>query len=150
MLSTTNFSRATTRLAVIFPLALLATACSDDAEFQGSDAGASGSAGAGQSGSAGASGSGGTGSGGTGNGNGGVSGNAGSGTADTTAPRVVSTSPDDDATGESINAVLSVTFSEAMDALTLTNATFTVEQDGVEVTGVVSYSNARGALPTGG
>lgn len=144
MLSTTHFSRSTTRLAVIFPLVLLATACSDDDEVQGFDpAGASGSGNAGRSGSAGASGSGGAGNG--GNGNGGASGNAGSSAADTTAPSVVSTFPDDDATGESINAVLSVTFSEAMDPLTLTNATFTVEQDGLAVTGVVSYSN-RAAL----
>lgn len=134
-----NFSRSTTRLAVIFPLVLLATACSSDETELLSAAGTSGAG----SGSPGASGNGGNGNGGApngGNGNGGVGGDAGV-VVDTTAPRVVNTNPDDDATGESVNTVLSVTFSEAMDAQTLTNATFTVEQGSVQVPGVVSYSN---------
>jgi len=56
---------------------------------------------------------------------------------DTTPPTVVSTSPAADATGVAIDTTVSVTFSEAMSASTITTSSFTL--DGVS--GSVSYNS---------
>jgi len=56
--------------------------------------------------------------------------------ADTTPPRVVSTSP---VVAVAVNSNISATFSEAMDPLTITTSTFTVKQGTTSVSGAVSY-----------
>ena len=58
-------------------------------------------------------------------------------TVDTTPPTVVSTSPTADATGVAVSTAVSVTFSEAMDAATITTGSFTL--DGVS--GSVTYES---------
>jgi hypothetical protein len=60
-------------------------------------------------------------------------------TPDTTAPTVSSTIPAAGATNVTINSHLSATFSEAMDPLTISTATFTLHQGITPVTGTVSY-----------
>ena len=59
---------------------------------------------------------------------------------DTTAPTVISTIPADIAIGVTINSAMSATFSEAMDPLTITTATFTLMQGVTPVLGVVTYA----------
>jgi len=59
--------------------------------------------------------------------------------ADTTAPTVSSTVPANAATGAAINANIAATFSEAMDAATITTATFTLKQGTTVVSGTVTY-----------
>ncbi|MBN1661967.1 MAG: Ig-like domain-containing protein [Deltaproteobacteria bacterium] len=61
-------------------------------------------------------------------------------TADTTAPTVTSTDPVDTAAGVIVSKNVKATFSEAMDPLTITKATFTLDQGGVAVAGAVSYA----------
>ena len=56
---------------------------------------------------------------------------------DTTPPTVSSTNPANAATGIAVNSAINATFSEAMDILTITTATFTVNNG---VTGTVAYS----------
>jgi Ice-binding-like/Bacterial Ig-like domain len=59
---------------------------------------------------------------------------------DTTAPEVVSTIPVNAATGVPLNQAVSATFSEAMDPLTITTATFQlIEQGGSPIAGTVAY-----------
>ena len=58
---------------------------------------------------------------------------------DTTAPTVSFTVPAIGATGVATNQKIAVTFSEAMDPLTITTATFTLKQGTTAVTGTVSY-----------
>lgn len=60
---------------------------------------------------------------------------------DTTPPIVASTSPTDGGTNVAISAVVTATFSEAMDATTITGITFTVKttSGGVPVAGTVTY-----------
>ena len=59
---------------------------------------------------------------------------------DTTAPEVVSTMPVSAATGVALNQAVSATFSEAMDPLTITTATFQlIEQGGSPIAGTVAY-----------
>ncbi|RJO66050.1 MAG: DUF3494 domain-containing protein [Myxococcales bacterium] len=59
--------------------------------------------------------------------------------ADRTAPTVSSTTPVNSATGVAFNASISATFSEAMDPLTITPATFTLLDGTTPVSGAVSY-----------
>jgi hypothetical protein len=59
---------------------------------------------------------------------------------DTTPPTVISTVPANGATGVSTNTKISATFSEAMDPLTITTATFTLKQGVMSITGIVTYS----------
>ena len=59
-------------------------------------------------------------------------------TADTTAPTVSSTIPANAATGIAVNANTTATFSEAMDPLTITTATFTLKQGATVVSGAVT------------
>jgi len=59
---------------------------------------------------------------------------------DTTAPTVISTSPDSDATDVAINTAITATFSEDMDSSTLSTATFFVNDGSSNIAGTVSYS----------
>jgi len=60
---------------------------------------------------------------------------------DTTPPTVSSTSPAADATGVAMDAVVSVTFDEAMDESTITPSSFTLVTGGIPVSGSVSYDS---------
>ena len=60
--------------------------------------------------------------------------------ADTTAPRVSSTSPLNDATDVAFNTLVSATFSEPMDPLTISTASFTLMDGTTSVPGAVSYT----------
>ena len=61
---------------------------------------------------------------------------------DTTSPTVLSTNPANGAVGVCMNKTISARFSEAMDPLTLTTATFTLAvSGGAAVVGVVAYDN---------
>ncbi|HEX7342719.1 MAG TPA: Ig-like domain-containing protein, partial [bacterium] len=60
-------------------------------------------------------------------------------TPDITPPTVVSTVPVNDATGVSVNGNITATFSEALDPLTITTATMTLQQGITSVSGTVSY-----------
>lgn len=62
--------------------------------------------------------------------------------ADTTKPRVIGTVNDDGATNVAINTRVGATFSEALDPVSLSNATFTLKQTlgGAAVAGTTSYS----------
>ena len=55
-------------------------------------------------------------------------------------PTVVSTDPANNAIGVFLNQVVSATFSEPMDPLTITQATFTIKQGTTSVAGIISYS----------
>ncbi len=59
---------------------------------------------------------------------------------DTTAPTVTATVPLNNAGAVAINTKITATFSEAMDPLTITTATFTLKQGAVDVAGTVTYS----------
>lgn len=61
-------------------------------------------------------------------------------TTDTTPPTVSSTSPADNATGVAINGSITATFSETMDASTISTTTFTLKQGTTPVSGTVTYS----------
>ncbi len=61
---------------------------------------------------------------------------------DTTSPTVSSIEPVNDATGVTVNSSISVTFSEAMDASTITTSTFTLKQGETAVFGIVTFSGA--------
>ena len=71
-------------------------------------------------------------------------------TADNTAPSVIRTYPVDNATNVAINSAVTATFSEAMDPLTTTTATFTVTDNvGAPVVGTVVYlDNVATFTPT--
>lgn len=59
---------------------------------------------------------------------------------DAIAPTIVSNDPLNDATDVSRNKVVSILFSETMDASTISSSTFTVKQGTTAVAGVVAYS----------
>jgi hypothetical protein len=59
---------------------------------------------------------------------------------DITKPAVGSSDPLSSATGVARNKVVGITFSEAMDPLTITSLTFTLKQGNTAVAGAVSYS----------
>jgi hypothetical protein len=61
-------------------------------------------------------------------------------TADNTPPTVILTDPVNFATGVAQNKTIKATFSEAIDASTVTTATFTVMQNSVFISGTVSFS----------
>lgn len=61
-------------------------------------------------------------------------------TGSTIAPKIVSTDPVDDATGVVLNKTVTAVFSMPMDPLTITTATFTINQGINPVAGIVSYS----------
>jgi len=58
---------------------------------------------------------------------------------DTTAPTVIATNPVSNAMGTMLNASVTATFSEAMDAATIDGMTFTLFDNGTPVPGVVSF-----------
>jgi len=60
---------------------------------------------------------------------------------DTTAPTVSSTSPAANATGVAINTTVSATFSEAINASTITTSSFTLKVGTTPVSGSVSYNS---------
>ncbi len=60
---------------------------------------------------------------------------------DTTAPTVSLTNPTNNATGVTINSAIGAAFSEAMDPLTITTATFTLTGPTGTVVGLVNYSD---------
>src|SRR6202011_2344044 len=62
------------------------------------------------------------------------------GVLDTTRPTVTSTSPNNGATNVTLGNALTVTFSKAMNPLTISNATFTLSQGNTPVAGTVSYA----------
>ncbi|MDO8291827.1 MAG: ice-binding family protein [Gallionella sp.] len=64
---------------------------------------------------------------------------SGAGLADTTAPTISSTAPANTATAIALNANITATFSEAMDAATINTVTFTLTQGGAPVAGAVTY-----------
>jgi Ice-binding-like/Bacterial Ig-like domain len=64
----------------------------------------------------------------------------GNGSSDTTAPTVSYTIPLDLATGVVLNSTVNVTFSEVMNAATLTTATFTLKKGATSITGTVAYA----------
>jgi hypothetical protein len=59
---------------------------------------------------------------------------------DTTAPTVITTIPLALATGVATNSAVNATFSKAMDPLTITTTTFTLQQGATAVSGTVTYS----------
>ena len=59
---------------------------------------------------------------------------------DTTAPTVLSVVPANSATSIAVNSNITATFSEAMDAATISTATFTLKQGTTNIPGSVSYS----------
>ena len=61
-------------------------------------------------------------------------------TPDTTAPTVTLTDPANAATAVALNKKIVATFSEAMDPLTLSTATFTLKQGATPVAGTVTYA----------
>ena len=60
--------------------------------------------------------------------------------ADVTPPDVISTIPFDGATGVSLNSDIAAIFSEAMDPLTITTTTFTLQQGTTLISGAVTYT----------
>ena len=60
--------------------------------------------------------------------------------ADTTAPTVIATVNADGATNVATNTRIAATFSEAMNPLTITTATFVLEQGTTQISGTVTYS----------
>jgi hypothetical protein len=60
-------------------------------------------------------------------------------TADVTPPTVISTVPLNAANDVALNSILTATFSEAMDPLTILPATFTLKQGVTSITGAVTY-----------
>ncbi|HEY5822910.1 MAG TPA: Ig-like domain-containing protein, partial [Cyclobacteriaceae bacterium] len=63
-------------------------------------------------------------------------------TPDTTAPTIVSNDPLNDATNVARNKVISIVFSEAMDASTINSSSFTIKQGATVIPGVVAYSGS--------
>ena len=61
---------------------------------------------------------------------------------DTTPPTVSSTSPAASATGVAVNTTVSATFSEAMNAATITSSSFTLKAGSTPVLGSVSYNSS--------
>src|SRR3990167_6354264 len=62
---------------------------------------------------------------------------------DTTPPTVISTSPVNGATNVAINSAITATFSERMDASTITTVTFIVSDGGSQISGTVSYNSGQ-------
>jgi hypothetical protein len=68
--------------------------------------------------------------------------------ADTTSPEVTGTAPSNGDTGVAINTKVTANFSEAMDPLSFTAATFTLAQGTAQVAGTVSYGPGTNATFT--
>ena len=66
------------------------------------------------------------------------------------APTVISTDPEDNATGVVLNKIVTATFSEPMDPLTITETSFTLMNGATPVTGIVSYTGTTASfIPSG-
>lgn len=63
-------------------------------------------------------------------------------TGTTTAPIVMSTDPNNNASGVALNKVVTATFNMPMDALTINTSTFTLKQGTTTIVGSVSYSGS--------
>ena len=63
-------------------------------------------------------------------------------TGTTTAPIVISTDPNNNASGVALNKVVAATFNMPMDALTINASTFTLKQGTTTIVGSVSYSGS--------
>ena len=59
---------------------------------------------------------------------------------DVTAPTIVTVVPANNGTGIAVNSKATATFSEAMNATTITSTTFTLKQGTTNVAGTVTYS----------
>jgi len=70
--------------------------------------------------------------------------------ADVAAPTVSSVSPANLATGVPVNWTVAATFSEAMDPVTITTATFAVAQGATPVTGTVNYAGTTATFTPAG
>lgn len=66
------------------------------------------------------------------------------------APMVISTDPANNATGVPINKVITATFSEVMNPLTINNTTFMVKQGSNVVAGVVTYNGSTATFTPSG
>jgi len=66
--------------------------------------------------------------------------------ADITAPTVLSTDPLNNATGVAVKKVVKLNFSEAMDPLTISSATFTLKQGTTAVAGAVTYTGTTASF----
>jgi len=62
------------------------------------------------------------------------------------APKVISTDPDNNATGVALDKVIRATFSEAMNPLTATTTSFTLKAGTTAVAGAVSYSGTTASF----
>src|SRR5437773_8751460 len=67
-------------------------------------------------------------------------------TPDTTRPTVSATVPVNGAIGVAVNHTVTAAFSEAMDPLTVSTATFTLKQGTTAVAGTVSYAGVTGTF----
>ncbi len=65
---------------------------------------------------------------------------------DLTRPMVISTDPVNNATGVAVNKRITATFSESMDPVTITTATFTLKQGSTPVSGTVIYVGRTGTF----
>lgn len=72
------------------------------------------------------------------------------GTTDTTPPTISSTSPANGDTGVAVNSAISATCSEAMNASTITTATFVVATGGNNIPGTVTYSGTTATFTPSG
>ena len=61
-------------------------------------------------------------------------------------PIVISTSPVNNATGVSINTIISALFNEAMNASTINTTTFTLKQGTTAVAGIVTYADSTASF----
>ena len=69
---------------------------------------------------------------------------------DVTPPVVSSSDPANSSTAVALSKIVSVTFNEAMDPLTITGSTFTLKQGSTAVTGTVSYSGTQATFVSSG
>ena len=66
------------------------------------------------------------------------------------APKVISTDPEDNATGVVLNKRIAATFNMPMDPLTINTATFTIKQGTTPVAGTVSYTGTTASFNPSG
>jgi methionine-rich copper-binding protein CopC len=69
---------------------------------------------------------------------------------DVTPPVVNSLDPANSATGVALSKIITVTFNEAMDPLTITGSTFTLKQGTTAVTGTVTYTGTQASFVSSG
>ena len=69
---------------------------------------------------------------------------------DVTPPVVSSSDPANSSTSIALSKIVTVTFNEAMDPLTITGSTFTLKQGTTAVTGIVTYSGTQATFVSSG